>query len=169
MAASDRSTDRLAQIYFIFKLYRCSCYSPRTSFQVIGGGRSPRRPGFLRSGGGAGPDRRRCELFKRPSFPTFSSHAGQQAVCLPSSTNEGLIEVQRRDQTGISDLVGPTRRCHRGIREFAPSGSYGLITTVVAEGFLATKAERMHDREIIEGEETHIIRCGEICMFMPHP
>jgi hypothetical protein len=83
--------------------------------------------------------------------------------------HEGLIEVQRRDQTGISDLVGPTRRCHRGIREFAPSSSYGLITTVVAEGFLATKAERMHDREIIEGEETHIIRCGEICMFMPHP
>jgi hypothetical protein len=48
-------------------------------------------------------------------------------------------------------------------------GSYWLITTVVAEGFLATKAKRMHDRQVIEGEETGIIGCRKVGMFVPHP
>jgi hypothetical protein len=44
-----------------------------------------------------------------------------------------------------------------------------LKPAVVAEGFLATKAKRVHDREIIEVEETDIIRCGEVGMFVPRP
>jgi len=53
--------------------------------------------------------------------------------------------------------------------DIAALGGYWLKPTVVAEGFLATKAKRMHDRKIIEVEETDIIRCGEVGMFVPRP
>ena len=53
--------------------------------------------------------------------------------------------------------------------DIAALGGYWLKPTVVAEGLLATKAKRMHDREIIEVEETDIIRCGEVGMFVPRP
>jgi hypothetical protein len=89
-------------------------------------------------------------------------------VCLH---NEGLMSRFSVATRRASSALAQLHLRSGAIGEFSNprSGSYWLITTVVAEGFLPKKAKGMHDREIIEGEETHIIRCRKICMFMPHP
>src|SRR5207244_8648069 len=48
-------------------------------------------------------------------------------------------------------------------------GYEGLPAAIVAKGFLAVEPERVHDRQVVEGEEAGVVAGGGVDMLMPGP